>query len=154
MKQILIVNQKGGAGKTTWAFWLILLFKKAKKRVAIRDLDIQKDLTALCKHFQVPFSDVEDADFLIIDTPPKITHEQIIELARTSDRILIPVVPHVLGFERSLKILEFLQDQKKKVAIILNLYNSRRQSQIDIVEFFRKKSNELQVPIFILRNTG
>lgn len=92
MKQLVIVNTKGGATKTTLCKSLLQLLPNSR---AI-DLDPQGSLTTISKITKtlkpIKFSDIKNIyplDYIIIDTPSYLS-EELKGVLRSADQILIP----------------------------------------------------------------
>lgn len=148
MKKIMITNQKGGVGKTTLSFWILLLLKKINKKVNIKDLDFQKSLIKLVNFYKIPLD--PDGDFLIIDTSPTMNTTEIHNLAKHSQKIIMPFTPHPLAFE-TLNLLNFLKSEKEKIALILNCYDKRRTAHKKFLEFIQERDLHKQYPFFVFR---
>lgn len=106
-KVISILNQKGGAGKTTATINLGMAFHKAGKSVLLVDSDPQgslRDWNSACEEEILPVigldrdtiaSDLEaikgNHDIIIIDGEPR--SRKLASLIKCADIIIIPVIP-------------------------------------------------------------
>ncbi len=77
MKIVAFVSGKGGVGKTTLGFLLGLVLQRAQRRVNFLDLDPQASLTSLLELHNVKRD--EGAEFLIVDTPPRLESKEVRE---------------------------------------------------------------------------
>jgi chromosome partitioning protein len=114
MQRILVLNPKGGSGKTTIATNLAANLAVAGNRPALMDLDPQASSmrwlskrandnaavyaiagfersTAVTRSWQLRVP--PDCNPLIIDTPAAVDTHGLTELTRSADVILIPVMP-------------------------------------------------------------
>ena len=98
-----VVNQKGGSGKSTLARLLAVEYARAEWRVVVADLDVDQATSSRWNErrmrngfkpelsvagFRVSEAVSESYDLLIFDGRPR--SPQTLEVARVSDRILIP----------------------------------------------------------------
>ena len=112
--KIVVLNPKGGSGKTTVATNLAAFYAQRGQFPALRDLDAQASSTRwLAKRaedaprihgvspFNVPAKLTRtfamrippEVVRIVVDTPAAIGKHQFIEFTRDADRILIPVLP-------------------------------------------------------------
>lgn len=147
IKQILLVNTKGGCGKTTIATNLSSYYASRHIPTALVDHDPQASSiqwlesrhpslnpitgVAAYKHVQsgmtkswamrIPI----DVERIIIDTPAGLPKEQLIKQARQSDFIIIPVLPSPIdiralgGFIKELYFTSNIR-QQAKLAVVAN----------------------------------
>lgn len=153
MRQILVSNQKGGVGKTTISLWLTFLLAKIGKKVGIKDLDTQKDLEAFITYYKIPIVSNQEAEIIVVDTPPKISDIELLNLAKQSQKIVIPFIPYFAGLDRTLRILKILYSEKHKIALVLNLFHPKRILHQEFLEFLRHHRIHTLYPLFIFRNT-
>ncbi|HEX3835717.1 MAG TPA: AAA family ATPase [Steroidobacteraceae bacterium] len=114
MQRIVVLNPKGGSGKTTIAVNLAAYFASQQQRPVLMDYDPQGSSgrwvskrdparpkvhlisaherdTRVTRTFQLRAP--PDTTHIILDTPAAVTGQTMIELTRQSDKILIPVLP-------------------------------------------------------------
>jgi chromosome partitioning protein len=112
--KIVVLNPKGGSGKTTIATNLAAYYAAHGQFPALRDLDAQASSTRwLAKRteaqprihgvspFNVPAKVTRtfamrippEVERIVVDTPAAINKHQFIEFTRDADRVLIPVLP-------------------------------------------------------------
>lgn len=142
---ISIAHQKGGVGKSTLAYNLANYFsRKAGNKCAIIDGDHQGTITDLFQGFgnggvlggvelisRSSFEKYEELhaktqyDLLVIDTPPYISNE-LPDIFKVSDLILVPTKPAVNDFLAIDRTLEFAQQCQAnnphvQVRIVINM---------------------------------
>src|SRR6516225_2459715 len=123
MKVIAFVSGKGGVGKTTLAFLLGLVLQRAGRRVAFLDLDPQASLNGLLHLHDVQQLKETQAEFLIVDTPPRLESKEISEAIKQADVICIPMRPSPMDFGVTTNTAELVKTLKRpdsKAFIILN----------------------------------
>ena len=149
MQKILVINSKGGCGKTTLATNLASFFASQDLSTALLDFDPQgssirwlnqrpearapiygvhvgsrKNTTGITKSFlmRVP----PETERLIIDAPAGVTGHELTDLIRMVDTILIPVLPSsidihaVTRFIEELLVVGKVRQQGVNVAVIAN----------------------------------
>lgn len=126
MKTIVIMSQKGGAGKTTLAINLAAAAIKSGFQAVLADTDPQQSAYNWYKDrqkglepdvissFPDRLGDNQDlarhagADYFIVDTPPNAS-EYAIRVAKLADLILIPTKPScfdLIALERTVTVLD------------------------------------------------
>lgn len=140
MKTIMVINTKGGCGKTTIATNLAGYLASWEQKVALADMDPQKSslewlrarsriyprihgIAANTENMPVP----PDTDYLIIDTPAGMhNNEFTLSLIRQADYLIIPVLPSPIDIRAATKFIHELllahkvSRQKTEIAIVAN----------------------------------
>lgn len=139
MRSILILNSKGGCGKSTIATNLAAFYAREKKSVVLADFDPQasslqwlkarsrerpriEGTDGLKSGFQLP----RDVDYVILDAPAGIHGAELTALVRRAQTILIPVLPSATDiratarFVSSLLLVGKVARQELRVATIAN----------------------------------
>lgn len=169
MKKIMVLNTKGGSGKSTVATNLAGYYANQRLKVAIADMDPQKSslewLRARSARFariygiaaaNEPISNTPELDLLIIDTPAGLQGEKIAENMRDADAILIPVLPSPMDiraaakFIHELLIVHKVSREKTKVGIVANRIRKNTLAYKSLERFI----NALNIPfVSSLRET-
>lgn len=144
-KVITIAQQKGGAGKTTLAAHLAVVWSQRGKRVAIIDIDPQGSLTQWHKLREQRFgegytgltfaslsgwrvgSEVarlrRNHDIIIIDSPPH-TETEARTAVRNADFIIVPVQPSPTDLWATKATLDLAKAENIPVRVVLNRVSS------------------------------
>ncbi|MCB2095471.1 MAG: ParA family protein [Rhodobacteraceae bacterium] len=138
-KVIALAQQKGGSGKTTIAANLAVAFLQRGASVALLDTDPQGSLgrwfmarraTAGTERLEFSTSSAwgvsyeceklkRDADFVIIDTPPKVDAD-LRPALREADLILVPVASSHVDLWATEGVLDLAQREKKQAWLVMN----------------------------------
>jgi chromosome partitioning protein len=131
-KIIAVVNQKGGAGKTTLAMLLAGSLADGGHRVLVADVDPQNTAlhwSGMGEGYPAAVEDLSgeegklhkalrrrrDAyDFIVIDSPPAATAPVTLSALRIADLALVPVIPSPLDLWASVRIREAIADARHK----------------------------------------
>lgn len=129
---IAVVNQKGGAGKTTLTMLLAGNLAEQGRRVLVADADPQntasrwasagagfpatvEDLSGeegkLHKHLR---KRLEAYDYIVIDSPPAASAPVTLSALRLADLALVPVIPSPLDLWASLRIRAAIEAARAK----------------------------------------
>ncbi len=169
MHSILVVNPKGGSGKTTISSNLAGFFAAHGKRVVLADMDRQQSAANwLARRAQTlppimawtASTDKKvikefNAQWTIIDSPAAVHGEKLNDLVRRVEMVLVPVSPSAFDMEATQKFLAELMDVKpikkgeSQVAVVGNRVDSRT-LVADELETFLKS---LQLPILTYLRT-
>lgn len=124
MQRIVILNPKGGSGKTTVATNLAARFAAAGKQPVLMDLDPQGSSTrwlkkrtdamapihgiaafersgAVTRSFQLRIP--PECQAVIVDTPAALDPQRIPEFTRGADAVLVPVMPSEIDIHAAAK---------------------------------------------------
>lgn len=177
MQRIVIVNPKGGSGKTTIATNLAASFAARGQRPALMDLDRQASSMRWLKkrpddralihgiagfapsgavtrswQLRVP----AECDVLIVDTPAALDTQYLPEVTRGADAILVPVMPSDIDIHAAAKCIADLllvakiRRADERIGIIAN----RVRSNTLIFQALMRFLNSLDIPLIAtLRDT-
>ena len=145
--KIVVLNPKGGSGKTTIATNLAAFYAARGLFPALQDLDAQASSARwLAKRtdtmplihgvspFNVPAKVTRsfamrippEVQRIIVDTPAAISKQQFIEFTRDADRILIPVLPSDIDIQAVTRCIADLllhakiQRSENRIAVVAN----------------------------------
>lgn len=170
MRSILVVNPKGGSGKTTIATNLAGFFAAQGKRVVLADMDRQQSAAnwlarrpEAAPHIMAWTAATDkkeikefDAHWTIVDSPAGVHGENLTNLVRKMELVVVPVAPSAFDMEATQEFLAELLKEKpikkgeSQVAVIGNRVDSRT-LVADELETFLKS---LGLPVLTyLRNT-
>lgn len=140
MRTILVLNAKGGCGKSTIATNLASYFASVmEKKVVIADYDPQESSLAWLEARDEKWAQIDgiaahkealrvprDTDFLIMDAPARVHGKELTQLMRKADTVLFPVLPSPIDMRAAKKYLEEIKKNGRftrgevKVGIIAN----------------------------------
>ncbi len=140
MRHILVLNSKGGCGKSTIATSLAAYYAGRDEKVALVDYDRQaSSLDWLARRpanrpaitgvagFEEGFRHVpRNADVVVIDAPAGCHGKQLTELVRHAETVVVPVLPSTIDITASSKFIDELKDVGKverrevKIAVVGN----------------------------------
>jgi chromosome partitioning protein len=126
MRTILIVNPKGGSGKTTLATNLAGYLAKQNQRVVMWDLDQQKsslnwlalrspELPSISKlglERKASKVDMEKNDWLVLDSPAGIQGKNLSHALKLAHKIIVPVQPSVFDMVATRDFINRLAEEK------------------------------------------
>jgi chromosome partitioning protein len=152
MRTIMLLNAKGGCGKSTLATNLASYYATQEKSVVLADFDPQgsalewlatrgeerapiKGIAAWKETVRVPRS----TDYMILDVPAGCRGAQLTALARRTQTILVPVLPSptdiraAARFIHELLLLGRIERKQSKVAVVANRVreNSAGQDKVE-----------------------
>jgi chromosome partitioning protein len=146
-QRIVVLNPKGGSGKTTIAINLAAYFATCQQRPVLMDFDPQgsslrwvkkrkpgqpaihaiaafeKD-SRTTRAFQLRVPD--DATHVIVDTPAAVDAKQLPEVTRDAHKILVPVLPSDIDIHtcsstiRDLLLVAKIRREEDRIGVIAN----------------------------------
>ncbi|MEE9552504.1 MAG: ParA family protein [Gammaproteobacteria bacterium] len=139
MRTILVLNSKGGCGKSTLATNIAGYFAKKGKRVALADCDPQKSSSDWLNIRPAHLPNIDNAkvkgrklhvprktEILIMDTPASIHGQKMAKLVRPAQTLVMPVLPSPMDIRAAEHFLEELISLRKiinrriKIATVAN----------------------------------
>jgi chromosome partitioning protein len=162
MRHIMVLNPKGGCGKSTIATSLASFYATQGKKVALADYDPQgssldwlesrpsnrAEITAL-NGYKHGFKHLpRDTDVVIIDAPARSHGKELTNLLHHADTILVPVLPSTIDikatkrFIAELKATPTIKSKKAKVAVLANRVRENTLIFDELDEFL----SDLKVP--------
>jgi len=158
MRHIMVLNPKGGCGKSTLATNIASYFATQGAAVALADYDPQRsslDWLARRPENRAPIAGVagfegglrhapRNADFLIIDAPARSHGTELLDLVKHAETIVVPVLPSTIDMQATTTFLEELKGVGKiarkqaKVAIVANRVRDNTLIFDDLDEYLTK----------------
>ena len=138
MRHIMVMNSKGGCGKSTLATNLAGLYASEGFETALVDYDPQRSsldwlsmrpegyakITGIAGYEDGMRSVPRNADFVIIDAPARTHEKELNELVRRAETILVPVLPSPIDMRASQAFIDELLNVGKV---------ARKQAKIGVV---------------------
>ncbi len=175
MRSILVMNAKGGSGKTTISVNLASYYALEGRKVALVDYDPQycaldwlenrpegrppiTGIEGLQKGARVP----RDTDVVILDAPAATHGRPVTELLGRTQTCIIPVIPSTIDLNAAARFIDEITDlgrvlnRKVRVATVANRIRENSPGHFEIEEFLEttKLPNGRKLPfIACLRNS-
>ncbi|MEM9172039.1 MAG: ParA family protein, partial [Pseudomonadota bacterium] len=138
MRHIMVLNSKGGCGKSTIATNLASYYAVEGQSVALADYDPQRSSLEWVQNRPESAPEIigldaakdglkalpRSADVLIIDAPARSHGSELTQLVKHAETIIVPVLPSTIDMEATTKFIAELQ----KVGKV-----SRKQVKIGVV---------------------
>ncbi|MBI2802466.1 MAG: AAA family ATPase [Gammaproteobacteria bacterium] len=157
MRTILVLNSKGGSGKTTIATNIAGFFADRGQAVALADFDPQhssldwlaaresdrpeiKGIDAAGHGLRVP----SGIDVVVIDAPAATHGEDLGSLVRRAQTIVIPVIPSPIDvraaehFLAELMAVRVIEKHEVKVATVANRAREGTQATVELDEYLEQ----------------
>jgi chromosome partitioning protein len=140
MRHIMVLNSKGGCGKSTIATNLASYFANQGKKVALVDYDPQATSLEWLERRpenRAPITGVagfadglthlpRNSDIVIEDAPARSHGTELTDLVRHAETVIVPVLPSHIDMQASTKFLEELvrvgkiRRKQARVAVVAN----------------------------------
>ena len=140
MRHIMVMNSKGGCGKSTLATNIAAYFAREGERVTLADFDPHS--TSLdwlgVRRADVPSivgipawrdglrSVPRDTEILVIDSPARVHGSELTDIVRRAETILVPVLPSTIDIFACSKFMEELSANGRiarhqaRIAVVAN----------------------------------
>lgn len=159
MRHIMVLNAKGGSGKTTLATNLASYFASQQNNVALVDYDPQASSLAWLNErssARPPITGIagyqrnagrvkRQTDIVILDAPAAVHGAELTTLVRKAETILIPVLPSPIdmraasNFIKEIKSCAPVAQKKAKIALIANRCRSITNISAELEDFLSKQ---------------
>ncbi|OGT19548.1 MAG: chromosome partitioning protein [Gammaproteobacteria bacterium RBG_16_57_12] len=139
MRSIMVMNSKGGCGKTTLATNLASYFATQGKHVTLADFDRQASsidwLKARPEHreeitgvaaWETGLRAARNTDVIVMDVPAGTRGQELTQMVRRAQTIIIPVMPSAFDmracaqFIRDLYLVNKINRDEVKLAVVAN----------------------------------
>lgn len=140
MRHIMVMNAKGGCGKSTLATNIAACFADEGYAVALADYDPQRssldwlerrpdnrpEIAAVEAFTEGLKRAPRTADFIIIDAPARSHGKELTELVRHAETIVVPVLPSTIDMQAADRFIKELKnvgkvDRKEaKIGVVAN----------------------------------
>jgi len=177
MQRIVVLNPKGGSGKTTIAVNLAACYASNGERPALMDLDYQASSmrwlrkrpgeaasiygiaafersTAVTRSWQTRIP--AECRVVVMDTPAAVEPRELRDLTRGADAILVPVMPSEIDIHATAKCIADLllvakvRRSERRIGIIANRVRSNTRVSQSLMRFL----GSLDIPLIAtLRDT-
>ena len=156
MRSILVLNSKGGSGKTTLATNLAVFYALRRQSVALVDCDPQAssyDWLQERPETRAPIKGVigwegrvrvgGNTDVVIIDAPAAVHGRALSELVKRSQTVVMPVLPTALDMRAAHRFYEEITDLSRvhnrqvKIATVANRVREISPSRWELAGFLR-----------------
>ena len=158
MRHILVMNPKGGCGKSTVATNLASWYATRGRPVALADFDPQRsslDWAGLRPDDAPPITAVagfedglrgvpRNAEVVVIDAPARAHGRELNELVRRAETVLVPVLPSAIDMRAAANFITELLEvgrvarQQAKIAVLANRIKEHTVSFDELDAFLRK----------------
>ena len=162
MRHIMVLNAKGGCGKSTLATNIASYFATQGAAVALADYDPQRSsldwldrrpdnrasIAAVAGFEDGLRKAPRNADILVIDAPARSHGSELTDLVKHAETIVVPVLPSTIDMQATSAFLDELKDQTKiekkkaKVAVVANRVRENTLIYDELDEYLTK----LRVP--------
>jgi chromosome partitioning protein len=162
MRHILVLNPKGGCGKSTLATNLASYYASQGKKVALVDYDPQRssldwlerrpenrpEISGIAGYEDGLRHVPRNSDVVVIDAPARSHGKELTTLLHHAETILVPVLPSMIDMQAvgkfidELKATPTLKSRKAKVAVVANRVRENTLIFDELDEFL----NDLKVP--------
>jgi chromosome partitioning protein len=157
MRRIMVLNAKGGSGKTTIATNLASYFAAEGKTVVLTDLDSQASATAWLEARSAARPRIQglthdhsgsigrNTDYVIMDSPAAVHGKQLADLIRRAETLIVPVLPSPMDMRAAAKFIDEIRSNARvarkaaKVGLVANRARDYTNVYWELDEFLTKQ---------------
>lgn len=151
MKILTVTGYKGGVGKSTTAIHLATYFSEQGQTVLV-DGDPNRTACSWAERGSLPFTVADErgamkiiarADYVVIDTPARPNSDDLKELAKGCELLILPTTPDIISLQPMLETVKDLEGANYRALLtIVPPYPSREG------EVMRKDLMDGYIPVF------
>lgn len=169
MRSILVLNQKGGCGKTTLATNIASFYAQRGEGVTLADFDPQgsslewlaarpedRPVIQGAAAWDGGFRTPRNTDYLVMDAPAAVHGGAVADLVRRAQSVVLPVLPSPFDIRAAARFIEELllvgkiSRRRSKLAVVANRARENTLIYHTLVRFLRR----LDIPfVATLRDT-
>lgn len=167
LRKIVVLNPKGGSGKTTLAVNLAGFLAQSGRRVALMDFDPQQSAMqwlakradnqpeiygipahkrdhSVTRSFQYRIP--HEIEYLVVDSPAAIPDDKLIEFTHGAHAILVPVMPSAIDIRAASKLIACLLLKAKvsrtmgRLGVVINRARQRTIAYRNLKAFLNRLS--------------
>jgi chromosome partitioning protein len=158
MRHILVMNPKGGCGKSTIATNIASWYAAQGRQVALADFDPQGSsmdwvrvrpedaprITGVAAFEDGLRAVPRNAEVVVIDAPARSHGREVTELVRRAETVLVPVLPSPIDMRAAANFIAELLEvgrvarQQAKIAVVANRIKENTVSFDELDAFLRK----------------
>jgi len=158
MRHIMVMNAKGGCGKSTLATNIASYFVSQGASVALADYDPQRssldwldrrpsnrpEIAGVAAYEEGLKHAPRNADYIIIDAPARSHGKELTDLVRHAETIVVPVLPSTIDMQATSNFLEELkavgkiERKQAKIATVANRVRDNTLIFDDLDEYLTK----------------
>ena len=140
MRHIMVLNAKGGCGKSTLATNIAAYFANEGASVALADFDPQRSSLDWLERRPADRAEIvgvegfdgglrhapRNVDFIVMDAPARTHAKELTDLVRHAETIVVPVLPSTIDMQATTTFLEELRkvgkiaSKKAKFGLVAN----------------------------------
>jgi chromosome partitioning protein len=167
LRRIVVINPKGGAGKTTLAFNLAGYLAATKRKVALVDMDQQGSSSHWLGRRPAEFPPIHgvsassvkpstysnlgitlppDIDFVVVDAPAGVSRNELANFTVGSHAIIVPVMPSELDIHAASRLIADLlrvarvSRENGRLGVIANRVKERTIAYRQLMKFLERVS--------------
>jgi len=158
MRHIMVMNAKGGCGKSTLATNIASYFVSQGASVALADYDPQRssldwldrrpsnrpEIAGVAAYEEGLKHAPRNADYIIIDAPARSHGKELTDLVKHAETIVVPVLPSTIDMQATSNFLEELkavgkiERKQAKIATVANRVRDNTLIFDDLDEYLTK----------------
>ncbi len=158
MKSVVVMNPKGGVGKSTLSTNIAGYFAKSQHNVILGDADVQQSSKKWLLNRPCTLPTINSWDHpadlvitakapantthIVIDTPASISGWRLEKLIERADKIVVPLQPNFFDIHATYDFIQYLKSKaprdQNKVQVIAMRVNPRTKSWTQLMDFAEK----------------
>ncbi len=158
MKSVVVMNPKGGVGKSTLSTNIAGYFATCKHQVLLGDTDIQQSAKRWLSNRPSSLPAIQTWDYpadlvitakppastthLVIDTAASVSGWRLDKLIERADKILVPLQPNFFDIQATYEFIQFLKSKQpkdqQKVQVVAMRVNPRTKAWHHLMDFAEK----------------